>query len=117
LTIFLRTAFPKASGTSYITGMDSLWDQADWEAFLPSATIYMSSNNLLAWPQTQLHPHPQPQPELHAMVPLGSRQSEARKYTAEDWDAQRPEITRLYENNTLNGVMEIMRERYGLDAT
>jgi hypothetical protein len=51
------------------------------------------------------------------MLPPGSNQNKARKYTAKDWDEQRPEIIRLYESNTLNGVVETMRDRHGLDAT
>jgi hypothetical protein len=97
--------------------MDSLWNEAHGEAFIPPATIYIPSNNQPARPQIQWQPQPQPQPQLHAMFPLGSKQNEARKYTVKDWDAQRPEITRQYENNTLSSVMEFMRERHGLDAT
>jgi hypothetical protein len=42
---------------------------------------------------------------------------ELRKYTAEDWDAQRSEITRLYNDNTLESVRDFMRKQHGLDAT
>jgi hypothetical protein len=51
------------------------------------------------------------------MLPPTHRQVEARKFTAEDWNTQRPEITRLYEDNILKRVIEIMRERHGLTAT
>ena len=101
--------------------MDSLWDQAHWEAFIPLATFYIPTDNQLAQPQTQLQPLPQPPPQpqhqLHAILPLGSKQNEARKYTVKDWEEQRLEITRLYASNTLNSVMEFMRERHRLDAT
>ena len=114
-SILLRTTVPNAFGISHILGMDSLWNQAHWEAFMPPATMYIPSNNQPTQPQIQLQL--QPQPQLHAILPLGSKQNEARKYTAKDWDEQRLEITRLYENNTLNSVVEVMRERHGLDAT
>jgi hypothetical protein len=51
------------------------------------------------------------------MLPPVSQQSEVRKYRAEEWNAWKPEITRLYENDTLQSVMKYMRERHGLDAT
>jgi hypothetical protein len=51
------------------------------------------------------------------MLPPATQQNKIRKYSREDWNAQRPEITRLYENGTLESVMKFMRERYGLDAT
>jgi len=51
------------------------------------------------------------------MLPPASQQNDIRKYTPEDWNVQRSEITRLYENDTLGSVMKFMRERYGLDAT
>lgn len=65
----------------------------------------------------QAQRQPQPQVHLHAKFPSGIKQTEVRKYTAEDWEEQRPEITRLYEDNTLSKVMELMREKLGLDAT
>lgn len=40
-----------------------------------------------------------------------------RKYTAEDWNIQKSEITRLYEDNTLENVRSFMKERHGLEAT
>jgi hypothetical protein len=36
--------------------------------------------------------------QAHGIFPPDGKQNEARMYAAEDWDAQRPEITRLYEN-------------------
>jgi hypothetical protein len=106
--------------------MDSLWNEAPWEAFVPLAFLepgYISSNSQPAQPHPQPHqqpqqqPQPHPQLQLHAMLPPSSKQNEARKYTAKDWDEQRPEIIRLYESNTLNIVAETMRDRHGLDAT
>ena len=78
--------------------MDSIWD--------PSL---IPSDHQPVWLQSQ--------PQLDATVPLDSEQNKARKYTMEDWETQRPEITRLYEENTLNSVMKLMKERHGLDAT
>jgi hypothetical protein len=51
------------------------------------------------------------------MLPPATQQKKTRKYSREDWNAQRSEITRLYESGTLESVMNFMRERYGLDAT
>ncbi|OBT47133.1 hypothetical protein VE00_03127 [Pseudogymnoascus sp. WSF 3629] len=51
------------------------------------------------------------------MAPPAGRQNETRKYTTRDWDAQRLEITRLYDNGTLESVMKFMRDRHRLDAT
>ena len=73
------------------------------EAFLPPGDFSIPSNS----ESTQ----------AHDIFPQHGKQNKRRMYTAEDWDAQRSEITRLYENNTLEGVMEFMREQYGLDAT
>jgi hypothetical protein len=42
---------------------------------------------------------------------------ELRKYTAEDWEAQKSEITRLYNDNTLESVRDFMKKQHGLDAT
>jgi hypothetical protein len=81
------------------------------EAALPPATFSVPSNSQPAQPQ------PQPQPQHYAMLPPASQQNDIRKYTPEDWNVQRSEITRLYENDTLGSVMKFMRERYGLDAT
>ena len=118
--LFLRVfsfaqPFQKREVFHYTRGMDWLWDQTHREASILPATIYMPSNNQPARPQT--HSQLQPQPQLHTMLPPGSKQNEARKYTTKDWDEQRSEITRLYESNTLNSVVELMRERHGLDAT
>ena len=57
------------------------------------------------------------QPQLYTMAPLAGRQNETRKYTTRDWDAQRLEITRLYDNGTLESVMKFMRDYHRLDAT
>ena len=82
--------------------MDSRRNQAHWESF---ASPSIPSNNQPA------------QQQSHAMFPPVGIQNEARKYTAVDWDAQRPEITRLYESATLESVMKVMRERHRLEAT
>jgi hypothetical protein len=64
------------------------------------------------------HNHPtQSQPQLYSMAPPTSNQIETRKFSSEDWDDQRAEITRLYKNNALESVRKFMRERHGLDAT
>jgi hypothetical protein len=66
-------------------------------------------------------PHPNrshQQTQFHAMLPPTSHKHlEPRRYTAEDWDIQKAEITRLYEENKLERVMELMRELHGLTAT
>jgi hypothetical protein len=53
------------------------------------------------------------------MNPPAHAHIETRKYTPEDWDIQRWEITRLYwtEDKTLELVMKLMTERHGLIAT
>jgi len=76
---------------------------------MPLATVSVPSNSQLA--------QPEPQSQLHAMSPLAGKQNKARKYSAKDWDAHRPEITRLYKDGTLRTVMEFMREKHGLNAT
>ena len=53
---------------------------------------------------------------LHIM-PLPARQNVARKYTADDWEEHRAEIASLYENGTLESVIQFMNQRYGLEAT
>jgi len=88
--------------------MDSPWDQEHWDALImPAATSYATPSDQPAQPQAQ----------LHAMLPPARRHVEARKYTAEDWNTQRPEIARLYKDNILERVIELMRERQGLTAT
>jgi hypothetical protein len=120
-SLFLRTTVQNALGISDVRGMDSLWNEAQWEAFMLLSPVYISSDNHPARPHPQPHPQLQPQPHpqtpLHAMLLPGNKQNKARKYTAKDWDEQRPEIIRLYESNTLNNVVETMRDRHGLDAT
>jgi hypothetical protein len=91
--------------------MDLLWNQALWDCSIPVTAIYMPWDNQPVQPQTQ------PQLQLHDMLSLGVKQNKARKYTSEDWKAQKPEITRLYKSKTLNSVMEFMRDQHGLDAT
>ena len=47
----------------------------------------------------------------------GRRAKRASKYTTEDWEAQKSEVTRLYNDNTLESVRDVMRKEHGLDAT
>lgn len=101
--------FHKASGISRILGMDSPWNQGHWEAFMLQPGFYIHPNNQ--------PPQPEPQWQSHGMPPPAGKQNEARKYTVKDWDAQRLEIARLYEENTLESVREFMRKQHGLDAT
>lgn len=82
---------------------------------MPLATFSIPLNNEPTQPQPQLQP--QSQSQLHGMFLPAGKQNKSRKYAPEDWDAQRPEITRLYENNTIESVIKFMRERHGLDAT
>jgi hypothetical protein len=86
-------------------GMDSQWNQEDWTLPTPPANLSMLIQPV------------QSQPRLHTIVSLAGEQDEVRKYTAKDWDAQRLEITRLYNENALKVVMKVMREQHGLDAT
>jgi hypothetical protein len=87
--------------------MDS-WHPAFLEATGPSAA-YPPVNNPPGQPEQPLNSHTFFTPAAGAKEP--------RKYTAEDWDVQRSEITRLYHDNTLENVRVFMRERHGLDAT
>jgi hypothetical protein len=57
------------------------------------------------------------QPQWQAVFAPPDEQKQLRKYTAKDWVTNQPELTRLYENGTLDDVNKSMRERYGLDAT
>ena len=82
-------------------------NQADREAFVPAANSNVPASSEPAYSREQSHGMPTSTDKSH----------EARKYTAEDWESQRPEITRLYENGTLESVMKFMREQHGLDAT
>jgi hypothetical protein len=60
---------------------------------------------------------PRPVTESHTMLPPTITQKELRKYTAKDWDEQKPEIERLYKDNTLESVRAFMKRHHGLDAT
>jgi hypothetical protein len=86
---------------------------------MPSTSTDIAANDQPVRPQNQWPPQmqPQPQPQLHVIFPLGNKQGEARKYTAKDWEELKSEITRLYENNPLNKVVELMAEQHGLSAT
>lgn len=86
--------------------MDLSQDQAQRDAFTP-VSVSMSSQ------LTQ----PEPQSDLHAMSPLTiTPKNEVRKYTAKEWRMHKREITRLYVDNTLSNVMQVMREKHGFDA-
>ena len=65
-----------------------------------------------------LHPTNEPaqlQSQSHGMLPPAYKQE--RHFMKKDWNFQRPEITRLYENSTLASVIIFMRREYGLVAT
>ena len=51
----------------------------------------------------------------------GSRQTQSKKrqHSAQDWENQRPQITRLYsvENRPLGEVKAVMKVEYGFEAT
>jgi hypothetical protein len=115
----VRTTIHRARGILYVLGMESLWSQTHRTALIPSTSIDRATNDQPVRPQTQWPPQtqPPPQPQSHAIFPLGSKQSEVRKFTAKDWEELRSEITRLYENNALNKVIELMAEQHGLSAT
>jgi hypothetical protein len=95
--------------------MDLLWNQAHWDSLIPVTAIDTPWEYQPVQAQTQSQP--QPQLQLHNMLPPGVKQNKARKYTVRDWEVQKSEITRLYENKTLKSVMDFMREQHGLDAT
>jgi hypothetical protein len=79
------------------------------DAFMSPGTTGIPYNSQLAQSKSQL--------QWHALLPSTGNQIEVRRYTPEDWDFHRQEITRLYERGTLEGVMKTMRDRHGLDAT
>ena len=98
--------FQKASAISHILGMDSSWNQAHEDGFVPFFV-----------PLKSLRAQSEPRSQLSTMSTPTVRQNEVRKCTAKDLDAHRPEITSLYENDTLLNVRRVMRDKYGLDAT
>jgi hypothetical protein len=87
--------------------MDS-WHSTYLEATGPQAALNPAINPLgqSVWPFNSA-----------MLIPPADGPKELRKYTAEDWDAQKSEITRLYNDNTLESVRGIMRTQHGLDAT
>jgi hypothetical protein len=89
--------------------MDPPEIQGQWGAFIALESFPASLNGQ----QAHIGQQPQWQPAFSPPDEL----KELRKYTAKDWDTQRPEITRLYKNGTLDDVIKSMRERHGLDAT
>jgi hypothetical protein len=89
--------------------MNSTWDPSLSGAFTYPAIIHMPSNNQPVWLQRQ--------PQLDATVLQNDKRNKARKYAAEDWEALKLEIARLYNNGTLSSIMRLMKERHGFDAT
>ncbi|KAH9211156.1 hypothetical protein DL95DRAFT_412334 [Leptodontidium sp. 2 PMI_412] len=90
--------------------MDSPWNHAGLEGFIPPLAFFsLPSNNRFTQPEPQSHVHTRPS--------LAGRQMEVRKYTTNDWNTHRAEITRLYEDETLPTLMKFMRQNHGLDAT
>ncbi|KAF4628664.1 hypothetical protein G7Y89_g9490 [Cudoniella acicularis] len=88
-------------------GMDS-WHPANLETMEPPP-ISHSINNL---------PVQSEQPfNSHTFLPPAARPNVPRKYTAEDWEAQKSEIARLYNDGTLENVRNFMSQRHGLNAT
>jgi hypothetical protein len=87
--------------------MDS-WHLAYPEATGSQAAVNPASNppGQFVWPFNSA-----------TFIPPADGPKELRKYTAEDWDAQKLEITRLYNDNTLERVRDFMRKQHGLDAT
>ena len=87
--------------------MDS-WDPAYLEGTGPQAALRLASNPpaQFEWPFNSV---------MYLLPADGPK--ELRKYTTEDWDAQKSEITRLYNDNTLESVRDFMRKQHGLDAT
>ena len=98
---------------TYLTcsGMDLPSKHMHKEVLEVPTSVYINPNSQPTQSQSPS------QPQFHAILSSGSVQNETRKYTAEDWEKQRPEITRLYKNSTLNKVIEFMREQHGFDAT
>jgi hypothetical protein len=44
-------------------------------------------------------------------------ENETRRYTAQEWEVQRPEIARLWGNSTLEVLVASMKELHGFEAT
>jgi Clr5 domain len=99
--------------------MDSTSNQEYWEAFMsPSNQEYSETfTPPTCFSKTPNDQPVQPQPHIYTISPVASKQAALREFIALDWDVQKTEIARLYENNTLGSVMKFMREQHGLDAT
>ena len=93
--------------------MDSPWDSVHYE---PLESLENFSQPFINQ-SPELEEEPRRQDQSHDTSPCPIIQTEMRKYTAKDWDIQRPEITKLYGTETLETVMKFMREQHGLDAT
>ncbi|PQE15996.1 kinesin light chain protein [Rutstroemia sp. NJR-2017a WRK4] len=89
--------------------MDSMWYYRISEPPTYPATIRIPSNDQAA--------RLQPQPQSVGSMQLGGEQTKAKKFTAGDWEAHEKEITRLYNKNSLVTIMNLMKERHGLEAT
>ena len=89
--------------------MLSLWDREQWERRVPPTESYSTAQDADALPAHH--------GSLHAMLPPSRKPTASRSFMAEDWNIRRYEISKLYEENTLEHVMEIMRERHNLTAT
>jgi hypothetical protein len=53
---------------------------------------------------------------METMWASATQQNEVRKYTSKDWDEQRLEIGRLYQDHALEEVRSFMRTHHGLEA-
>jgi Clr5 domain len=103
-----RSAFlSKELGVSHLIGMDS-WNLVHLDA-IGSVAPFRSASNLQGQPERPFN--------SHASSPPPATPNMSRKYTAEDWDTQKLEIARLYNENTLERGRDFMRQRHGLDAT
>jgi hypothetical protein len=86
--------------------MDS-WHSTYLEATGPQAALNPAiAPGQFVWPS-----------DSATFIPPADGPKELRKYTVEDWDAHKSEITRLYNDNTLESVRDFMRKQHGLDAT
>ncbi|PQE13220.1 kinesin light chain 3 protein [Rutstroemia sp. NJR-2017a BBW] len=89
--------------------MDSTWYPSFSEPPTYPATIPILPNDQAAWLQ--------PQPQSVDSIPLGSGQTKAKKFTAEDWETHEQEIRKLYDGSSLPSIVRLMKERHGLEAT
>jgi hypothetical protein len=92
--------------------MTHFWNSTSSGVFLPQATFIATAAST-ASPNVL----PRPVTESHTMLPPTITQKELRKYTAKDWAKKKPEIERLYKDNTLESVRAFMKRHHGLEAT